>query len=151
MSTRQEVYAAIDSERDYQNAMAKAAHGDPSNDGKKQLETFVLYMDDYMTELKNQLSRHWGPGAYDKPLNTMRKILAIGVSAMEVHGAPKRTAPTKHAEGVDLTKPKCVCGFEHQKHNIDEKGRLLCPVQIKKDFVSESEIEEPAAEYTPKC
>lgn len=101
--TREEVYNAIDSERDYQMAMAAKAHGDPSNDGKKQLETFVLYMDDYMTELKSQLSRTWGPEAYDKSLATMRKIVAIGVGAMEVHGAPKRTAPTKHNEGTDLT------------------------------------------------
>ena len=32
MATRQEVYAAIDSEREYQMAMAERAHGDPSND-----------------------------------------------------------------------------------------------------------------------
>jgi hypothetical protein len=103
MTTREEVYIAIDSERNYQMAMAEKAHGDPSNDGKKQLETFVLYMDDYMTELKHQLSRVWGPDAYQGPLNTMRKIVAIGVGAMEVHGAPKRITPTKHTDGTDLT------------------------------------------------
>jgi hypothetical protein len=101
--TREEVYAAIDGERDYQLAMAMAAHGDPSNDSKKQLETFVLYMDDYMRELKTQLSRVWGPDAYVGPLNTLRKVLAIGVAASELYGLPKRTAPTKHAQGVDLT------------------------------------------------
>jgi hypothetical protein len=103
MSTREEVYQAIDGERDYQLAMAAKAHGDPSNDSKKQLETFVLYMDAYMTTLKHDLSTVWGPDAYVGPLNTLRKVVAIGVAAMEVHGAPKRTAPTKHKEGVDLT------------------------------------------------
>jgi len=103
-ATRDEVYAAINSERDYQQAMAAKAHGDPSNDGKKHLEEFVLYMDDYMAELKHQLSRTWGPDAYDQPLNTLRKVVAIGVGAMEVWGAPQRTTPTKHEAGTDLTK-----------------------------------------------
>lgn len=103
MTPRSEVYAAIDSERAYQMAMAEKAHGDPSNDGTKQLETFVVYMDDYMTELKHQLSRVWGPTAYQDALATMRKIVTIGVAAMETHGAPLRVAPTKHAKGTDLT------------------------------------------------
>jgi hypothetical protein len=102
--TREEVYQAIDSEREYQIAMAEKAHGDPSNDGKKKLEEFVLYMDAYMTTLKHQLSTVWGVDAYVEPLNTLRKVVTIGVSAMEVHGAPKRVTPTKHAKGTDLTK-----------------------------------------------
>jgi hypothetical protein len=103
MTTRQEVYAAIDSERDYQQRMAGKAHGDPTNDYKKTLETFVLYMDDYMRELKEQLSRTWGPDAYEKPLDTLRKVVAIGVSAMETWGAPQRVSATPHSVGTDLT------------------------------------------------
>jgi hypothetical protein len=102
-ATRAEVYAAVDSERDYQNRMAEKAHGDPSNDGTKHLESFVLYMEDYLTEMKHQLSREWGPEAYDQALNTMRKVVALGVSAMEVWGAPKRTTATRHPVGTDLT------------------------------------------------
>lgn len=100
--TRENVYRAIDSERDYQIAMAKNAHGDPSNDGKKHLEEFVLYMEDYLQEARKQLSRTWGPDAYKDALNTIRKVVAIGVSAMEVHGAPLRMSPTKHDRGIDL-------------------------------------------------
>lgn len=103
MTTRSEVYAAIDSERDYQQAVAAKAHGDPSNDYSKSLENFALYIDDYVRELKTQLSRTWGPDAYDGALATTRKIAALAVAAMEVHGAPPRTSPTKHATGVDLT------------------------------------------------
>jgi len=101
-ATRAEVYAAIDSERTYQMDMANAAYGDPSNDGKKHLEEFVLYMDDYMRELKTQLSRTWGPKAYENGLHTLRKVLAIGVSAMEIWGAPKRVVPTKHDVGTHI-------------------------------------------------
>jgi hypothetical protein len=102
MSTRQEVYAAIDGEREYQQRMADNAHGDTNNDMTKPLESFALYMEDYLHEMRTQLSRTWGPDAYEKPLHTLRKIVAIGVSAMEVHGARIRTTTTRHAEGKDL-------------------------------------------------
>lgn len=102
-ATRAEVYTAIDGERLYQQAMASNAHGDPTNDRTKSLEEFALYIDDYVTELTNQLSRTWGPDAYVKPLNTLRKIAALAVAAMEVWGAPQRTTPTAHKDGADLT------------------------------------------------
>jgi hypothetical protein len=102
-ATREEVYQAIDGERDYQQAMASNAHGDPTNDRTKSLEEFALYIQDYTTELVHQLARTWGPDAYAKPLDTLRKVAALAVAAMEVWGAPKRTAPTKHKEGTDLT------------------------------------------------
>lgn len=103
MSTRAQVYATLDTELDYQLAMSANAHGDPAEEGRKKLEQFVLYMDDYMTELKHQLSRTWGPDAYRKPLDTLRKVTALGVAAMVVHGAFPRVSSTKHAEGKDLT------------------------------------------------
>lgn len=103
MSTRAEVYAAIDSERKYQIAMAEKAHGDPSNDFTKSLENFALYMQSYQNQLVDQLSRVWGPDAYKGPLETIRKIVALGVAAMEVHGAIPRSAPTPHPIGTDLT------------------------------------------------
>lgn len=101
-ATREEVYAAIDGELDYQLAMSANAHGDPAEEGRKKLEQFVLYMDDYMREPKTQLSRTC-TDAYRLPLDTLRKVTALGVAAMVVHGAPKRVAPTKHEQGVDLT------------------------------------------------
>lgn len=103
-ATREAVFHAINGERAYQEAMAAAAHGDPTNDRTKSLEEFVLYIEDYVHEARTHLSRTWGPDAYDKPLNTLRKVAALAVAAMETWGAPQRTAPTKHAEGVDLTK-----------------------------------------------
>lgn len=103
MSNRQAVYDAIDSERKYQIDMAVAAHGDPSNDYTKSLENFALYIESYTRELTDQLSRTWGPDAYRKPLDTVRKIAALAVAAMEIHGAQLRVTATKHKDGVDLT------------------------------------------------
>lgn len=89
MPTREQVYAAIDSERDYQDAKG-VAHGGAAH--THELESYALYMDDYLREFKTQLSRTWV--ADGKPpieaLNTLRKVTALGVAAMEEHGAPRR-------------------------------------------------------------
>lgn len=88
-SKREDVYRAIDSERDYQDSKDIANGGELR---RHELESFVLYMDDYMAELKHQLSRIWCSDG--KPpieaLNTLRKVTALGVAAMEQHGAPQR-------------------------------------------------------------
>lgn len=80
---------ALDSERAYQNAKWVTDDGDLH---QHELESFVLYMDDYMTELKHQLSRTWTDDgqAPVEALHTLRKITALGVAAMEQHGAPIR-------------------------------------------------------------
>lgn len=86
MPSRIEVYDALDSERDYQDAKGEAVDGKPH---VHELEAYVIYMDDYLTELKHQLSRIWVPGGLPptEALNTLRKVTALGVAAMEEHGA----------------------------------------------------------------
>jgi hypothetical protein len=80
------VYSALDSERAYQDAKGVEASGVPH---QHELEAFALYMDDYMAEFKNQLSRIWTSDgrAPTEALHTLRKITALGVAAMEQHGA----------------------------------------------------------------
>lgn len=90
MATRDEVYAALNSERAYQDSLVANAYGDPAEQGEKKLEQFALYMQDYLHEAIHQMSRTWGPGAYDGALATIRKVTALGVAAMEAHGAPCR-------------------------------------------------------------
>ncbi len=46
MATRSEVYAAIDSERNYQVSRAEAVSGPGTGEHKHTVEEFVLYMDD---------------------------------------------------------------------------------------------------------
>lgn len=86
---RYDVYNVLNSEREYQDSKGVANGGEPH---RHELESFVLYMDDYMTQLKNQLSRIWCSDG--KPpieaLHTLRKVTALGVAAMEQHGAPRR-------------------------------------------------------------
>ena len=91
-ATRKEVYDAIDSERNYQERRAVEAGTVPGTVRPHSVEEFVVYMDDYMRELKTQLSRTWTSDRSVPPeaLNTLRKVVTLGVAAMEQHGAPKR-------------------------------------------------------------
>jgi hypothetical protein len=90
MPTRQEVYDALDSERDYQKSLALGV-GD-AEEHKHSVEEFSLYIADYLAELQHSLSRVWRPLGLpnENELNILRKITALGVAAMEMHGAPKR-------------------------------------------------------------
>lgn len=90
-TTREQVYDALDSEREYQRRRALVA-GKPG-EAQHSVEEFVLYMDDYMRELKTQLARTWTPdgSAPTAALDTLRKVTALGVACMEQHGAPLRT------------------------------------------------------------
>lgn len=92
MPNREDVYIAIDSERDYQEARAREV-GTPEGEVRPHsLEEFVIYMDDYLNELKHQLSRIWTPDRRPPKvaLDTLRKVTTLGVAAMEQHGAPLR-------------------------------------------------------------
>jgi hypothetical protein len=80
---REEVYKAIDSERDYQDVLSSdRTDGLPRSVG------------DYITMLQyyqHQLVEEWtmNPGN-EQSLHVMRKIAGIAVHCMEDHGAPLR-------------------------------------------------------------
>ena len=87
MTSRAEVYAAIDGEREYQDRHTLHDLNDPAD----QFTT-----GDYITMLThyaNKLPAAWAtePGAAPKDvLANMRKIAAIAVQCMEVHGVVPR-------------------------------------------------------------
>jgi hypothetical protein len=83
MKSRQAVYAAIDTERQYQNSLSPAR-----TDGEQRT------VGDYLTMLRHYLTRAeaaWteNPGNIHA-LHEIRKVSAIGVRCMEEHGAPYR-------------------------------------------------------------
>lgn len=92
-TTRQEVYAAIDGERDYQDQRWNGTT--TSTAGKHSVAEFVLFMDDYLREAKTHLSRNGEPEASVVALITLRKIIGMGVACMEQHGAPLRVSQPK--------------------------------------------------------
>ncbi len=88
MASRQEVYEAIDSERDYQER--RWTPETTTSGGQHSIEAWVVYLQDYLTECIHQLSRNGRPMANDLALDTIRKLAAMCVACMEQHGAPKR-------------------------------------------------------------
>ena len=88
MATRQEVYEAIDSERDYQ--LARWNPSTTTSGGNHSFSEWIAYMEDYLLEAKHILARTARQDAYPQVANIMRKVTTMGVAAMEQLGAPKR-------------------------------------------------------------
>jgi len=87
-----DVFEAIISEREYQDRRWNSKTTISS--GQHELESFVLYIEDYIREMKTILSRTAQQEAYEKSAHIMRKIAALTVAAMEQHGAPLREDST---------------------------------------------------------
>lgn len=93
--SRAEVYAAIDSERDYQDARwgrqqyptVSGSSNELRKDGNRTLDEFILYMAGYMNDTVQIGSHTTDPVV---KLDFIRKVTALGVAAMEQHGAPHR-------------------------------------------------------------
>lgn len=90
MADRQEVYAAIDSERDYQEMRMVRDGSTASSEHPHTPEEFLLYMEHYVHLAREAASTIWGPEAKPAILNIIRKVTALGVACMEANGAPRR-------------------------------------------------------------
>jgi hypothetical protein len=79
---RQEVYKAIDSEREYQDSKWK---GSPHT-----LTEWLVFIEDYTAEAKHLLSRNWDAEVATQASDIMRKIAGMAVAALEEHGVRER-------------------------------------------------------------
>ena len=85
---RDEVYAAIDSERDYQDKKwGDTLSGGRPGDGTRTVDEFALYIAGYTNDLIVNAS-HFAEQK-DK-LDIIRKIGGLCVACMEQNGAPRR-------------------------------------------------------------
>lgn len=84
---REEIYRQIDKERDYQQRRWDVRQKkDGVRDADKEPETWILYIEHHLSLAK------FAAYNLDKQ-NTMaelRKIAALAVAAMEIHGCPDR-------------------------------------------------------------
>lgn len=84
--TRQEVYQLIDGERDYQESRwERPRHNHTATE-------YLVYINHYIQQAFARVSTEDGE---EGALESLRKIAAIAVSAMEEHGAPARGAVQK--------------------------------------------------------
>lgn len=88
MTARADVYAAIDSERAYQEH--RWSEDTTQSGGTHTPTEWLVYIQDYLTQAFNQASRHPDPVSRNLVLDTIRKIAAMGVACMEQHYAPRR-------------------------------------------------------------
>lgn len=87
---RAKVYAAIDSERSYQDYLKKDRTSNPT-DGTRSIDHTVGDFVTMMQHYQNQLVEAWTANPGDaQAMEVMRKIGGIAVNCMEQHGAPKR-------------------------------------------------------------
>jgi len=112
--TRSEVYAAINSERNYQDMRRKRDQGQPTHS----VADYLLYMEDYLTEARKVASRTWGPTADALTMEVVRKVVALGVAAAEEHGMMQR-------EGFDVIPMEVR--IEHLSQTITRAGLMVNP------------------------
>jgi hypothetical protein len=88
MATRQEVYAAIDSERDYQESIIET---DPTKHDNNlpahSVGDYLTMLATYLRKAQDDWTNH---GGVEKSLHQIRKIAGISVHCMEDHGVPER-------------------------------------------------------------
>lgn len=90
-TSRQEVYAAIDTERAYQDKQWPSAEWSGDNNvspNALSIGEFILLMEEYASQARYSWTREKRPEM--NALNIVRKIAGIAVNCMEQHGAPKR-------------------------------------------------------------
>jgi hypothetical protein len=81
---RQDVYARIDEEREYQDEVWGV-----DQDERKTLGDWTVFLDRQVERLKDQVYES-SPEDDLNALHTMRKIAAIAVACMEHNGCPPR-------------------------------------------------------------
>jgi hypothetical protein len=83
---REKVYGVIDGERRYQDSLSPTSE----TDGHHTVPEFILYMEDYLAEARKHASRVWGPESKRLALDTLRKVITMGVACMEENGVVGR-------------------------------------------------------------
>ena len=88
---RKDVYKLIDAERNYQDTRwiaRRTAEGTP--DEEKPVAEWINYIEFHLAKAKDRVYHLDTEGA----LAEIRKVSALGVRTMEIHGAPERIIPT---------------------------------------------------------
>ena len=101
---RQEIYKRLDSERDYQDGRwgtRREKEGTP--DEEKPVAEWINYMEYHLQKAKERVYHLDTQGA----LHELRKVSALGVRAMEIHGCPERIITAVPLKDVGVEKPCC--------------------------------------------
>ena len=86
--TRKEVYDIIDGEREYQDS--RWNEHTTASGGTHDPDTWLIYIQDYVTEAIHIASRNPNPEAQERVMEHIRKIGSMCVAAMEQNGVKPR-------------------------------------------------------------
>ena len=146
MTSRADVYAAFDSERNYQDMRKRRDQGQDFHS----VEDFILFTEHYLELARTTASTTWGPDAKPKTLDVLRKVGALVVACMEQHGAPQREGfPVKSRQtfedGYNLCRENMIAAIDEFSRSSDKRFytlgdipfRHMTPETIKvfRDFV----------------
>lgn len=97
MSTpRTEVYAALDTERAYQNSKwCRTPADEAAGHNPHSVTEWLAYMRYYLEQGLEVATTSNDPQASKLALEFVRKVAALGVVCMEQHGAPQREVVAK--------------------------------------------------------
>lgn len=87
-SSIEEVYAAIDGERDYQDLRWDETNS--SSGGKHSYEEWIVYIEAYLAEMKTALAHSGSAATQENIGGQFRKVAAMAVACMEQNGAVPR-------------------------------------------------------------
>jgi hypothetical protein len=88
---REDVYKAIDTERDYQDKVWSQSN---KSSNATCASAYILWMERYLhqaRELASTTDETPGTPSCDTIMDVMRKVVALGVACAELHGMPERT------------------------------------------------------------
>lgn len=92
---RDQVYERINQERDYQEACRAACGWEPVGPETKPPESFLLYMRQYLDQAEKACLWSASKSRQDV-LAAIRKVTALGVACLELHGCPLRDQKDVH-------------------------------------------------------
>ncbi len=90
LADRTRVYLAIDGERDYQDAQRGNAARHEGMPGRETMHPaeLILYMEKCLADARTEVYR--GTTGAKQCLKHVRRVAALAVYCMELHGAPRR-------------------------------------------------------------
>jgi len=103
---RKEIYKCIDGERDYQDTnWGSRRQMDGTPDEEKPVAEWINYIEFHIAKAKERVY-HLDTGGATAEL---RKVAALAVRAMEIHGCPPRGGTPVNGDKFGGEKPSCDC------------------------------------------
>lgn len=103
---RTEIYKRIDAERKYQDIVGESGQRGDTPDEEKPVSEWVNYIEYHLSKAKDKVYHLRKEDA----LEELRKVAALAVRAMEIHGCPERRMPSRIGNiNINPDNTTCKC------------------------------------------